>query len=122
MPFSHLYILHADVEHLTLTHLSSIDTMSVVRLPYIASSGQTLFKSSLLQAYFEFLLLTRSLSTSSPASVVASPPILVHTLDLTFRGVHSMANMLGNVPFPVLHTLCLQFSVDDDLTLGVRLS
>jgi hypothetical protein len=121
MPFSRLYILHADVERPIFTHLSSIDTTSVVRLPYdhrivwtdfvriIASSS--LLRVLIIDAlHFDFI----------PASVVASPPILVHTLDLTFRGVHSMADMLGHVPFPVLHTLRLRFSVDDDLACAAR--
>jgi hypothetical protein len=121
MPFSRLYILHAAVERPTFTHLSSIDMTTVVRLPYDHRIVWTDFVQLLDFSGLLCVLIIDALHFDIiPASIVASPLILVHTLDLTFHAIHSMADVLAHVIFPVLHTLCLRFCVDDDLACAFR--
>ncbi|KAJ7241291.1 hypothetical protein C8J57DRAFT_1527034 [Mycena rebaudengoi] len=123
IPFSRLTIRLADVRQPSFSHLTSGFDNSLVELPSTFTiDWPDVVRLLAHSTELRLLVIDAVPFNYIPGSIVAAPPVLLHTLDLTFRGVSSMADMLVHVPLPVIHTLRVLLTVDADLACLARCS
>ncbi|KAJ7231243.1 hypothetical protein C8J57DRAFT_1533871 [Mycena rebaudengoi] len=111
LPISCLSIVGAGVCHPAFTHTASSTSMSIVQLPHQYSLAWLalihLLSSSI--SLHHLILDAIQFLPSHPGTMIASPPMHICTLEVTFRGLQLMADVLAHIPFPYLTTLKVHF-------------
>ncbi|KAJ7271557.1 hypothetical protein C8J57DRAFT_1226142 [Mycena rebaudengoi] len=116
LPISRLSIVGAGVHHPVFTHTASSTSMSIVQLPHqysLAWLDLIHLLTSSISLHHLILDAVRFLP-SHPGTMIASPPVHICVLEVTFRGLQLMADILAHIPFPYLTTLKVHFYNESD--------
>ncbi|KAJ7285040.1 hypothetical protein C8J57DRAFT_1497904 [Mycena rebaudengoi] len=117
LPVSHLSIVCTRVQHPVFTHIACDSPVSVVQLPrhYSLTWRDLIHLLSTSLHLHELVLDAVQFSRSHAGTMIASPPLNIRVLDITFRGLRLMAEVLTHIPFPYLSTLKVHFQDENDV-------